>query len=327
MSSRQPPAALLWATLGAVIVAATGLALRSGRRGSRPGVARLTPLTLLPPRSPVRSATVRAARRLNRAAGLLATSVLADSAVEHYRGSFHNRAMIAPLISGGLSLAVSLHGHADERAAAHTVRDAIYVIAILTGLTGTAFHLYNVGRRPGGFRWENLFYGAPLGAPAALLLSGGTGFLAERVRDTPRGHLARIAGFPAGRTVAAATALGLLGTVGEAGLLHFRGAFNDPFMFAPVTLPPLSALCIANAALGPRRRKRWLTRAMLRLTAWLGLAGMAFHLRGVNRQMGGWHNVRQNVLNGPPIPAPPSFSGLALAGLAALGLMEDRPDG
>ena len=34
--------------------------------------------------------------------------------------------------------------------------------------------------------------------------------------------------------------------------------------------------------------------------------------------MGGWRNWRQNVLNGPPLPAPPSFTGLALAGLAAL---------
>ena len=32
------------------------------------------------------------------------------------------------------------------------------------------------------------------------------------------------------------------------------------------------------------------------------------------------------MLNGPPLPAPPSFTGLALAGLAALGLMEDHPD-
>jgi hypothetical protein len=35
-------------------------------------------------------ATLRAARRLNRATGVLATSVLLDSAVEHYRGSFRN---------------------------------------------------------------------------------------------------------------------------------------------------------------------------------------------------------------------------------------------
>lgn len=319
MSARHPPAPLLWAALGVATLGGAALLLRSRRA---------------PPRLPAlqvdrswQRPAVRAARRLNRAAGLLATSVLADSAVEHYRGSFHNPAMVAPLISGGLSLAVSLHGHIDRRSGAHAVRDAIYAAAWLTGLLGTAFHLYNIGKKPGGFRWENLFYGAPVGAPAALLLSGGTGFLAERVRDTARGRTPRIAGLPAGRTVAAATALGLLGTISEAGLMHFRGAFNDPFMFAPVTLPPLSALLIGHAALGPKRRRRWLTRMLLRLTAWLGVAGVAFHLRGIHRQMGGWRNARQNILNGPPIPAPPSFSGLALAGLAALGLMEDHPDG
>ena len=38
--------------------------------------------------------------------------------------------------------------------------------------------------------------------------------------------------------------------------------------------------------------------------------------------MGGWKNWRQNVVAGPPIPAPPSFAGLALAGIAALTLIE-----
>jgi hypothetical protein len=58
----------------------------------------------------------------------------------------------------------------------------------------------------------------------------------------------------------------------------------------------------------------------------VGLAGAGFHAYGVHRAMGGWRNPRQNVLNGPPLPAPPSFTGLALAGLAALDLMEDRDD-
>jgi len=46
----------------------------------------------------------------------------------------------------------------------------------------------------------------------------------------------------------------------------------------------------------------------------------------VQRQMGGWRNWRQNVLNGPPIPAPPSFTGLSLAGLAVLALLEATGD-
>jgi hypothetical protein len=42
--------------------------------------------------------------------------------------------------------------------------------------------------------------------------------------------------------------------------------------------------------------------------------------------MGGWRNRSQNIFSGPPLPAPPSFTALALAGLAALGLREGEAD-
>ena len=59
----------------------------------------------------------------------------------------------------------------------------------------------------------------------------------------------------------------------------------------------------------------------------LGVAGVAFHVYGVSRAMGGWRNWSQNWLDGPPLPAPPSFTALALAGLAALHLRREHPDG
>ncbi len=219
---------------------------------------------------------VRAARRLNRAAGTLAASVLADSAVEHYRGSFHNKAMFAPLVTSALSLALSVHGVADKRPAAHWVRDVGYATVGLTGLIGTAFHIYNIRKKPGGFSWQNLFYSAPIGAPAALILSGGIGFLAERVHNNPPGTEPTIAGLSAGRVVVAATGAGIIGTVGEAGLLHFRGAYHNPFMFAPVTIPPVTAALLSTTAFGPARTHRPLTRWWLRLTALLGFAGIGF---------------------------------------------------
>ena len=83
---------------------------------------------------------------------------------------------------------------------------------------------------------------------------------------------------------------------------------------------------MVTTAAGSPRRNRWFTRWWLRLTMLLGFAGVGFHAYGVSRNMGGWRNWSQNVLNGPPLPAPPSFTGLALAGLAALGLLEDHPD-
>jgi hypothetical protein len=277
-------------------------------------------------RSREAAATLQAARRLNRAAGLLAFSVLADSAIEHYRGSFFNKAMVTPLVVGSTALGVSLHGLSDRRAGEHRLRTAVYVAAALTGIIGSGFHLYNVLKRPGGLSWQSLFYGAPLGAPAATLLSGLFGAAAERMRDTMPGSPPRVLGAPAGRAIAAVTSLGLLGTVGEAALLHFRGAFHDPVMFAPVTLPPGAALLMARQALAPTRRHHPLTRGWLWLTAALGFAGVGFHAYGVSRAMGGWRNWRQTVIDGPPLPAPPSFTGLALAGLAALALLEDHPD-
>lgn len=281
--------------------------------------------TVAPRPSMSRRATVRAARRLNRASGTLATSVLLDSAVEHYRGSFENSAMYTPLAVAALTLATSAHGTADKRPAAHRVRQAVYSTAALTGLLGTGFHIHNVLKRPGRLAWQNLFYGAPVGAPAAILLSGLLGAAAEQVRDSEPGR-ARLLRLPAGRTLAMIAGLGLLGTSGEAGLLHFRGAYHNPAMFAPVTVPPLGAALLVNTALGEKRRDRWVTRLWLRLIVALGFAGVGFHAYGVQRNMGGWRNWRQNMLNGPPLPAPPSFTGLALAGLAALGLLEDHPD-
>jgi len=266
------------------------------------------------------STTVTAARRLNCAAGMLALSVLADSSIEHYRGSFENKAMFTPLIVSALTLGTSVHGTADRREDAHLARDTIYLLAAATGLIGTGFHLYNVGKKTGGVSWQNLFYGAPLGAPMALLLSGALGAVGETLRDEPLED-PRLFGLPAGKALALLSAVGLVGTVGEVALLHFRGSFQHRAMYAPVAVPPVAAALLARAALG-EPRVCWWTRAWLRVTAALGALGVAFHARGVARYHGGWRNWSQNVLSGPPLPAPPSFTALATAGLAALRLRE-----
>lgn len=263
---------------------------------------------------------ITAARRFNHSSALLAGSVLADSAVEHYRGSFKNKAMFTPLVSATLSLLAGLHGGGDRRAQSHRLRHGVYGLAAAAGLAGTAFHIYNVTKRTGGWSWGNLFYAAPLGAPTALLLSGGLGAIAERLRDQPAEE-PRLAGMRAGRALALAVSAGLLGTTGEVGLLHFRGSFQHPAMYAPVILPPVAAALMARAALS-RARPRMITRGWLRVTALLGLVGMGFHARGIARCQGGWRNWSQNILSGPPLPAPPSFTALALAGLAALRLRQ-----
>ena len=266
-----------------------------------------------------REAQRRAARELHLGAGVLALAVLADSGVEHYRGSFQNQAMFAPLASATLSLFAGLAGALGVGAPA--VLDRIYRIAEATGVAGFCFHAYNILKRPSGLSWLNLFYGAPIGAPMALALAGFFGRCALQVGGAGSDR-ATLFGVPAGRVLAAAASVGLAGTVGEAGLMHFRGAYHTPAMALPVSVPPVAAGLLGATAVAPESVPRPPVRAWLWLTAALGVAGVGFHVYGVSRNMGGWRNWSQNVLNGPPIPAPPSFLGLALVGIAALALMD-----
>ncbi|MEW9584880.1 hypothetical protein ABQJ48_25610 [Paraburkholderia sp. DGU8] len=60
--------------------------------------------------APGNLAHIQAARSFNQSSALLALSVLTDSAMEHYRGSFNNPAMWAPLVVASLSLGAGLHG-------------------------------------------------------------------------------------------------------------------------------------------------------------------------------------------------------------------------
>lgn len=285
----------------------------------------LTPRLLRQP-AVTHTTAVRAARALDRASGLLAFSVLTDSALEHYRGGFRNKAMYTPLVVSALTLVASGHGTTDARPSAHRFRDVVYGVAAVTGLVGTGFHALNIGKRIGGFRWLNFFYGAPIGAPMAILLSGALGVAAERVRDTPSGGRPHLWGLGAAEALALLNSVGIAGTTAEAWLLHFRGNFQNPFMYLPVTIPPASAALLADAALRGGQKRRDHARAALWSTVATGLAGVGFHIWGVKRMMGGWSNWKQNVLDGPPIPTPPAFTGLALAGLAALELLEEHGD-
>ena len=194
--------------------------------------------------------------------------------------------MYTPLLMSALTLAVSAHGTADRRPDIHRVRHGVAVAAAATGLAGTGFHIYNVLKRPGRLSWQNLFYGAPLGAPMAILLSGLLG-IRRRMGARHAGRKPpRVFGCPLGARSAALSGLGLLGTTAEAALLHFRGAFQNPAMFLPVTIPPVGAALLLNAAVAPKRRDRWFARVWLRLTPAAGLAGVGFHAWGVAPQHG-----------------------------------------
>ncbi|HEY7901610.1 MAG TPA: hypothetical protein VIC25_10540 [Caulobacteraceae bacterium] len=260
-------------------------------------------------------ASPNAPRRLGQASAAIAASVLADSALEHYRGSFANKAMYAPLLVSTAAIAASMAPMFQTSDSPSRARRLAFGAALLAGAAGTGFHAYNVIKRPGGLSLRTLFYGAPIGAPAALGLVGLFGLVGERLRG--RGAAA---GRSLGRMMARLSAVGLLGGAAEAGLLHFRGAFQNPLMVLPLTAPPAAAALLLVADSGPKSRLR--ARRALSAAAVIGLAGSFFHALGVARMMGGWRNWSQNLLAGPPLPAPPSFAGLALAGLAAIDMLD-----
>lgn len=300
-----------WIGLGVLAAGIAGVALVIRRRPQ------------MRPEGPP-SVALRVSQNLNRSAALLGLAALADSAVEHYRGSFHNPAMYTPLIVSAAVIAVSVYGTLDDEPRAHAARDAAYGGAILAGAVGTGFHFFNVTKRPGGLSWLNLFYGAPVGAPSAIALAGLLGVAAERLRHTGPDETPNVFGIPAPNALAGLVSLSILGTVAETGLLHFRGAFHDPAMYLPMIVPPVGAALLSAAMLSRTARSATAARWGLRATAGLGVLGVGFHAFGVHRNMGGWRNWSQNILNGPPLSAPPSYTALALAGLAALALEEDQ---
>ncbi len=267
-------------------------------------------------KQPVDHEPDRAADGLYAGSAWLAGSVLADSAMEHFRGNFINRAMIIPPFAAAANMAVAL-----RRSLPTKPREMAFAISSLIGFAGLGFHIYNITKRPGGFCWNNLFYGAPIAAPGALALSGALGLAGRQVEkksehSAARGKLLRL--------MAYLLSGGLLATIGEVALFHFRGAFHDPFMYAPVTAPPLAAASLAAAAIKPTPGRIRFARFLLKTTAALGLAGVGFHAFGVGRNMGGWENWTQNLFEGPPLPAPPSFTGLAIAGLDIIDAIEEE---
>ncbi|AFZ69305.1 hypothetical protein [Deinococcus peraridilitoris] len=285
-----------------------GVLLRALTFGATGGLAGLLIMRSLNQEGPGAN---RVSRHFSAAATTLAFSILADSTMEHYRGGFRNRVMyVAPTVSA-LTLLAGIEGLRGKKSAA---RAPVFACAIVTGLVGAGFHTFNVVKREGGLSWLNAFYGAPIGAPLGLTFAGLAGLASNAVaRNSGRldGRL--------GRLTAVGAAVGLMGTAAEAGLLHFRGAFHDPFMYLPVSIPPLAASALMLSAMHPARASA--ARVLLQSTAVLGFAGMGFHAYGVQRNMGGWRNWSQ-MLQGPPVPAPPSFTGMALAGLAALSLLK-----
>lgn len=252
---------------------------------------------------------------------LLTLLLLMDAFAGHYRSGFTRRSQYIPFISGGLLIVAAVVGcivpnAVWSRAALHAAGS----LAVVSGALGFAVHhYYGIAKKPGGYKWllHYLMYGAPPLAPLAL---AALGVLALIAAHGLAGE-ATFAGLNIREVLLAFVAFALTGAILQAGILHYRGAFNNPAMYAPLTAPSLAAFASAWVAVAPGRLALIALTVLLWLTFLVGFIGLGMHLRGFDKQVGGLYVSLMNWLEGPPAWAPALFVGFAAIGLIAAHLL------
>lgn len=254
-------------------------------------------------------------------AALLTLLVVADALAGHYRSGFAVRSQYAPFVSGGLLIIAALAASiAPEVAWANLALRAAGWLAIITGAVGLGFHhYYGMANKPGGYNWflHYLMYGAPQLAPLALTATGVLALITGRglARQTS------FIGMDLRPALFVFVAIALIGAILQSGILHYRGAFNNPAMYAPFAAPLLAVFASLWIVLAPSRAASVALSILLWLTFLTGFVGLGMHLRGLGRQMGGLYVTIFNWLEGPPAFAPALFAGFAAVGLVTTYLL------
>lgn len=119
-------------------------------------------------------------------------------------------------------------------------------------------------------------------------------------------------------TAASALPLGL-----EIYINHYGGSFGNRWMWSPVLLAP-GVTAAGVAGVYSERAARTVLPAMSLAFALNGLAGEYFHLRGVARKPGGFHEASYNLVMGPPALAPGSLAMVGAIGLMAAVMRREK---
>jgi hypothetical protein len=133
--------------------------------------------------------------------------------------------------------------------------------------------------------------------------------------------IGRVGGLSIRAALLVLVSVALAGAVLQAAILHYRGAFNNPAMYAPLTAPLLAVVVGAWAAVAPNSSVLFALTILLWLTFLVGFVGLGMHLRGFSRQMGGLYVTLFNLLEGPPAWAPALFAGFSAVGLITVRLL------
>ena len=133
--------------------------------------------------------------------------------------------------------------------------------------------------------------------------------------------VARVGGLSIRPALLILVTVALAGAILQATILHYRGAFNNPAMYAPLTAPLLAVVVSTWMAVAPNSLMLFALTILLWLTFLVGFVGLGMHLRGYARQMGGLYVFLFNLLEGPPAWAPALFAGFSAVGLIAVRLL------
>jgi hypothetical protein len=127
--------------------------------------------------------TGRMQKLLSLTTALSAPPLAFEIYLEHYKGSFGDRWMWAPIAVTPPLTAAGVAGYWSERAA-KTWLPALSALYAVNGVVGVVTHLRGIQKRPGGFREPayNMVMGPPPLAPGSLVLVGAMGIVAALVR-------------------------------------------------------------------------------------------------------------------------------------------------
>ncbi|HEY7780654.1 MAG TPA: hypothetical protein VIC85_10640 [Ktedonobacterales bacterium] len=270
-----------------------------------------------------------------------------EVALEHVRGSYGQRVMYAPVLSGPL-LVVAAVWAVFSRRAARVMLPVVALFNIANGVVGFVFHVRGVQRKPGGWRLPvfNIVMGPPLFAPLLFAISGFLGLITSFLRrgDDPvftRAGAPWLARRPAWarwlprslaregialdqdiregrfqRLLGGAVAVFAVFNGAEALYSHYKNNFTNRLEWSPILLTPL----LIGAGLGTIW-SRTVGRVVLPIAAALslvtGTVGFVLHVRGVARMPGGIKHPWYNLEYGPPLFAPLLFAATGFLGLLA----------
>lgn len=253
---------------------------------------------------------------------LEAALLMPDAFVGHYRSGFTLRAQYLPFITGALlvlsAIAAVAQPHAPGVALVAVIAGSL---ALASGIIGAGYHhWYGIATKPGGYHWllHHVMHHAPPLAPLALSTAGAFEILAVLGNS----GTVQIWGLPIRVLALTVVAVALVGAAMQAGVLHYRGAYNNAAMYVPVIVLPLAAgAAIWNAAASDNVIARVLASSLLWITFTSGFLGAGMHLRGIDRQMGGLYMGIAAMLDAPPAGAPLFVAAVGASGLIVIQLL------